>query len=338
MEEFKNNTDIDPNFDNKPRNYQDPNNENKHNNEKSIFKTNELIEKSSILMRLVLFLVGFFGLQAIALILSMFLSSLKNASFLVNFISYLIIFIAFTLILFLNKRKLGMTFLKEFKDYKVYIFGVAGFAIMFLMNLLFSLGYKNIPNYGQNLNQSGIEDMVSNNIFSNILLFLEIVIFAPYIEEFTYRLGLAGAISGNKRNYILGIIISSIVFGLIHFNGLSISLLQMQVKSVVAVGGSAGETAIKVIMETLNIKETLGSSLLSSENIDNIYKVLNIYMMNEWLNLPIYILSGLILNLAYFFSGKLASSFMTHFTNNLLSYISMFTPSNAVFLNAVFLI
>ncbi len=311
----------------------DQNNHDDDNKNNGVFKSNQLVETTSFAFKLILFLVGFLGLQAVAFIVSIMLQKVNDYSYWVNLVTYIIIFAIFAVLIFTNKNKAGLTFLKEFKDYKVYLYGLASFAIMFLINFIFNLAYSKIPGYGENLNQNGVESFVSNNVLKNFLLFFEIVIFAPFIEEFTYRLGLCGICSGKKRNYIIGIIVSSLVFGLIHFNAFTLYVSKVSIDAAIKIENAE---AISSLCSSLGI--TISGNPLDSQNIDLITSKLNTLIMNEWLNLPIYIISGVILNLSYLLSGKLASSFTTHFTNNLFSYITMFIPSQSVVANCLILI
>ena len=303
------------------------------NNDNRKFKC-YLIDNTPTWLKIVFFLLGLIGLRIVATITSLILSSLNLSSASLsmwgNFIPYLLLFIIFIVLLFKLKSKgknLGMTFLNEFKSWKTYAFGFGCFALTYLVNIIFSLSYSQIPGYGANLNQSALEDMINGNSSAYLaLFFFEIVIFAPFTEELTYRVGLCGLCSGKKHNYILGIIISSIVFGLIHFNGFELQSYKVIFNSIDIENCSTTTDNCKDILNMLNDFNTS----LGFEAVTDIVEAkqialnnLNILIRNEWLNLPIYIISGAILATSFCYSGKLSSSFLAHSVNNLVSFIVM---------------
>ena len=56
-----------------------------------------------------------------------------------------------------------------------------------------------------------------------------------------------------------------------------------------------------------------------------LFEAYRVRMINEWLNLPIYISSGFILGLTYISSGKMASSWISHMLLNSISCIEVMT-------------
>lgn len=309
---------------------------NNPNNDDRVFKC-FFIDVTPTWLKVVFFLTGLIGLNVIATIVSLLLTTLNLSSAQLslwgNFIPYLLIFITFISLMFTIKRKgklLGVTFLKEFKSWKTYAFGFGCFALTYLINIIFSLSYANIPGYGANLNQSSLESMIKGNSPAYLVLFfLEIVIFAPFIEELTYRVGLCGLCSGKKHNYILGIIISSIVFGLIHFNALNIQSYKLLVNALDIENCPINDACYNDMLNYLNsINQTLGftndlSNISLTAARDLVINNINIAIRNEWLNLPVYILSGALLATSFCYSGKLSSSFLSHSVNNLISFILM---------------
>lgn len=278
----------------------------------SVFPKNTFLEDTSTSFKLIFMLVGFFGLKIFATIISLVLSKSNDASYWTNFLAYLFIAIIFCAVLFTHKNHQGIKFLKEFKDYKIYIFAAIGFGLMYLVNIIFSLAYSKIPDYGENINQNSVQSFFSNTqVWKNFLTFFEIVIFAPFVEELTYRVGICGLISGrtnSTQRRVLGLIITSIIFGFIHFNGFTIQMYKSMASLL------DDEEQLKTIAEGLSLTYSGKEALINS---------LDILLRNEWLNLPVYIISGIILNASFLLSGKLASSFMLHMTNNFVSYIQM---------------
>ena len=109
---------------NKSNKTHDQNNHDDDNKNNGVFKSNQLVETTSFAFKLILFLVGFLGLQAVAFIVSIMLQKVNDYSYWVNLVTYIIIFAIFAVLIFTNKNKAGLTFLKEFKDYKLcnYVF------------------------------------------------------------------------------------------------------------------------------------------------------------------------------------------------------------------------
>lgn len=185
-----------------------------------------------------LFLLGFAGLQVIAIITQLAIamplrSTLLNPDFLDQlngidsttrlalsnllngvalFSYYFIAFIIFILLIIANKNALSWV-ISCFKKSAV----AEGFAIALMMyccaiayNIISS---KLFPSATTNENQQGIENAFSA---APLLSFFSIVIFAPVVEELTYRVGLFGLIS--KKSKILAYIVTVLVFALIHFD------------------------------------------------------------------------------------------------------------------------
>lgn len=308
-------------------------NENKKVKTSSLFPENQIHSSTSLKLKLFFFLFGFIGLQVIATIVSVFFMRSKmdsdSVSFWINFLSYTICIATVIAVIFSLKSKPWKILLSELKSWKVYAFGAGVVIIMYLINIIFSLMYKSIPNYNENMNQSAINQMITKNPLFSTLSFFEIVLFAPVIEELTYRFGLGGLIVGKKKRYVVAILVSSLIFGLIHFNGLTIQMTKLEAE-IFHKAGESGNSSLIQLAESLNF--TGFANGITETSYNSFIDHLNILMRNEWLNLPIYIISGACLGSAYFFSGKLSSSIFGHALNNLLSYVFMFVPSGAMIL------
>lgn len=250
----------------------------------------------------VFFVIGFFGLQLASTLVYYILQATTfydpengrtlQGNALSTFLTYGLIFIAFFLRIFLDGRKTYAKIFKDFRDWKPYVYGAIGFAALYLVNVVFNLLYsKTVPSFGANNNQNSIEARRKASPFFTITA---VVIFAPFCEERTYRVGLLDLCGKRKR--IAGLIISALLFGLIHFD------------------------------RTPGILRNIAKA---EGNIE-LFESYRIRMINEWLNLPIYISSGLILGLTYISSGKMASSWISHALLNALSSIQVRTIASQI--------
>lgn len=255
--------------------------------------------------KLVFFLIGFLGLQLIASLVSIIATNIiyvsstngtisneayYNANALVNFFSYLILVIIFVLFIFLDKRGTYKRLFSDFKKKETYIWALIGFGLVMCIQYFFSLLYQNtVPFYGNNDNQSSIVTLCT---YQPALIFIMSVFMAPFCEELTYRLGLLDLIGHKYSRRVLGIIISAVIFGLIH-------------------------------TDFITTFESLSSAIAAEESASVIQGYREAFI-NEILNFPIYICSGLALGFTYAKSGKLASSMSSHFLVNLFSMISIF--------------
>ena len=91
-----------------------------------------------------------------------------------------------------------------------YIFG--GFAGLYLVNLVFSLGYMWIGIEGQSLNQEVVSDLIQSQ---PILMAIPVVLFVPFIEEILFR-GALFELLISKVNVIGSVIITNVLFAVLH--------------------------------------------------------------------------------------------------------------------------
>ncbi len=277
---------------------------------RKLFSESQLNQVTPLWMKLIFFVIGWLGFKVLAQLvqaamLPLYRMGIIDAGLfncLLMLIVYGLLALTFALFLFFNK-KIGKAFLLDFKDYKAILSGlVVCVVVLFAENLMSSLYSTLCPDiYGANSNQQGLQSYVSS---SPIMLFFPIVLFAPFTEELTYRVGLVDS-AGNKNRWI-GIIISAIIFGFIHFSFDSIFLCINYDQLL-----EAGSTSL-----IKSISETNIPTYYTYQEVKNM-------MLNEFLNLPIYILAGFIMAFGYAFTGKISTSITAHFTNNLISYISM---------------
>ncbi len=177
----------------------------------------------SIGWRLIFFLVGFLGLQLVASIIVTFIEIVNkdligenispDLSSLLNFLAYLIL-TTIMLAIMLAKKDTKKWFLEQFKDKNAILeglaIGAATIALSMLYSFLVSLIFQNVT---ENNNQQSIESAFGAQ---PVLSFFFIVIFAPIVEELTYRFGLFGSVS--KCSKILAYIITILVFAFLHFD------------------------------------------------------------------------------------------------------------------------
>ena len=286
-----NNQPLNPN----PKNY----------DRKLVFADSEFRDSAPTVLKLLLFLVGFLGFQLIGIVATFLFSSLSTdvvfVNALVNLITYsLTAIILFILLSAIGKGRYIKMVFKGLKQGSIYIwaFLLLGFAL-FLETVLsivsqsvISALYGDIPS--TSLNESSINEILSSS--SMYLMIAPIVLLAPLVEEFAYRLGLMDLIG--KKNKKVGLIISSLVFGLLHFNG--------YIYLILIIGDKLPE-----VINIGEVKETLLIDLSMDELVQG--------LVVECLNLPIYVFMGMALGMAYLYSGNICSSIIAHMANNGLS-------------------
>ncbi|HKM02824.1 MAG TPA: CPBP family glutamic-type intramembrane protease [Bacilli bacterium] len=129
-----------------------------------------------------------------------------------NFTRYGLIFLIMVGVLYLSKTLLPIV--KSFKKFRTYLYGIGyGFIV-----ILISIVYNNIigmivPDYGSNENQNAVESVIK---LYPLLSVIWIPFLGPIVEELGYRLGLFNTLK--KINRPIAYIVTSLIFGLIHFN------------------------------------------------------------------------------------------------------------------------
>lgn len=271
------------------------------------FERSELNDWTPLWEKIAFFLLGFLGIKLYSLIVVriIYITPLVTVTengyvistlgeTLANFLVYLLLVLSFLGFIFFDRRKTYKRIFIDFKNPVTYIWGFVGFALVLAFQLaLGNLFTATIPFYGSNSNQSSIETMTSSY---PVMLFIMTVFFAPFVEELTYRCGLIDTIGHNYKFRWLGIILSGLIFGLIHADLI---------------------TPYSELMYAY------------SENATNeVITQLRYSLYNELLNLPIYVGSGIFLGLTYAKSGKIASSMVAHFGVNLFSMVVSFIQLN----------
>lgn len=299
------------------RNYNDyPTNNPKNDEQKnrSFFNESALNNTLPMWEKIIFFVLGWLGFKFLSLVVQVILSPLYKAvgSNMFSCILMLVVYglmAIFFAIFFIVDKKAGKALINDFKDYKAMLLGVGiCFLLLFVNAIISSIYSKAFPNiYGANSNQSGLNTEVAT---SPVMLFFPIVLFAPFTEELTYRVGLVDTF-GHKKRW-LGVLISALIFGLIHFSFESI-LLYANYDGLLAQGYSS----------LIKGYDAIGEAIYYTKN------EMYIQMINEFLNLPIYILAGLIFGFGYAYTGKISTSMTAHVVNNLLSYVSILISLNA---------
>ena len=295
----------------KPKNtVQDVSPEMNYGSRKPVFQRSKLNEETPTWKKALYFLFGFIGLTLISVVvqyvfiaLGYYDSSAKSFTLkgqvYVNFFTYLIAFIGFMLFIFLDSRKSYATIFGGYKKIKtVMIFAVIGLGLIYFVNVISNVITNLSGLSSSNNNQTGISSIIQT---SPVLGFFMVVIFAPICEELTYRAGLCDLIGKNKR--WLGIVCSAVIFGFIHFDFTSI---------------------ISVISPATSYKDATGQIIqYTAEQLASNHQAALITLYTELINLPVYILSGMVLAFIYCSSGELATSITAHSFINFISFISI---------------
>lgn len=291
----------------RPQNFESENEDRK----KTFFQDSQLNQLMPLWMKIVFFFLGWLGFQVLSMFLQLAFrplyvagiidAGMYNAILMLTVYGILALFFA---LFFICNKKIGKAFLNDFKDYKAILFGFAVCVAVLVVENLISYTYQVcFPKiYGSNNNQQGLQSDVAS---SPIMLFFPIVLFAPFTEELTYRIGLVD--SFGKKNRWIGIAVSAIIFGFIHFSFDSILLY-------------ANYDALLSQHSSSLIKEV---SSITGEYVYYTFEEVRNMMVNEFLNLPIYIIAGFLMALGYAITGNISTSMSAHFMNNLISFISM---------------
>ncbi len=277
---------------------EEPKKEENSSSSSRFFLPSAMNEETPMWEKIVFLLLAILGIQIISLLIGQILVhtplylpekkalSLRGSAIL-NDVTYLIEFSLFLLLIFLDKKKTPKRIIKGFKKKTTYAYAILGFLVIFFFNQFFSLMYRHISFYARNQNQTTVSDIVLDSPFFS---FFAIVLFAPFCEEMGYRIGLVDTIGHKPKFRLLGIVLSGIIFGLIHFDFTSITQL--------FVASSSGKSAETILQ-------------------------LRYALYNELLNLPLYILPGTVLAFLYAKTGEIATSMGAHLLNNLLSFIAI---------------
>ena len=267
---------------------------------KSFFPRSELNDWLPLWEKVVFFLFGLFGLRIIATIVQLVVvvtplviindGVMKLTDFgsaFVNFLIYLLVAGGFLALVFFDKRKTYQRLFKDFTKVDTYIYAAIGFGLVFASQSILGNLFNLIPWYGTNANQEAVNDIA---LRQPVLMFITTVFLAPFVEELTYRVGVLDTLGHKYQFRWLGIVISALIFGLIH---------------------------IDVLTPWSNL---LGAISGGMEDVS----IFRYQLYTELLSLIIYVTSGLALGFTYAKSGKIASSMTAHMMVNILSMISIF--------------
>lgn len=165
--------------------------------------------------QLTLFLIGLIGLNVLATVIALFVSSLYKdhpeiSSLIINGSTYAAIIIVDIVLIW----KFFPELFSSFKNWRTYIAGFVSMAFLIGGSMLINyLMVLLVPSAGTGGNQSVAEKMVLANPFISLLI---LGLVGPLVEELTYRIGL---FSLCKRVHIIfAYIITTLVFAAIHIN------------------------------------------------------------------------------------------------------------------------
>ncbi len=239
--------------------------------------------------RAIIFLGGYFGLKVASVVVQIVLLLLQGApqteAALLNFstaLNALTYIIVFIGLAYLlwEYRK---TLFTQLKSSQTWLRGI-GFGLL-IMSVTAAYGIIStfiVPDMSDNLNQQVVESIITYNPFVS---FATIALLGPIVEEFIYRVGLFALLREKDRH--VAFIASAIIFGFIHFNMPATDGLDGVVDILVR-GDWSGDFAASLV--------------------------------NELVNIPSYILSGLLFCIAYDQEG-LGVPMVAHIFNNLTSFI-----------------
>lgn len=185
-----------------------------------------------------------------------------------------------TLVPFLFKSIKIDTLLLKGKIKKTLLTVLIGVAILYGINILINIFFSIIKFTDNAANQEAIESMFTNN--SGILIFIYCIVIAiigPLVEELIFRKAIFGCLKKfPKLNKIWKIVISGLIFGLIH------------VISGIVEGAIAGDTSL-IISEAINsityvsMGFLFGGIYVYSE--ENIYPSLIVHIINNTISIVI---------------------------------------------------
>lgn len=204
-------------------------------NREELFAPNQMEFMTPWYISLFLFIFGWLGIQIFAIIVSLICGAIwtdeTEIVVNVNLITYVVLALGFVLYLILYKKgNIAKAFGRGFKNWRTYVFGIAGFLIMTGLTAIIMVIISSLyPSLGDNQNEGSINQM-TELYFART--FIMVVILAPFCEEMTYRYGLFSCIK-TKIGRVPAYIISPLVFALIHFDTVGvISELTNDVKNM----------------------------------------------------------------------------------------------------------
>lgn len=164
---------------------------------------------------LMMFLIGFMGMTAIALVFSFVFANIYQnnnelGEMLVNTFTYIALFVILVLVLLPYLRNL----MDRFKNPFAYMWAGIGTAALLVFSIVYSVIIQTlIPDIGEGGNQTAVNNMVVSYPLVSILI---IGIIGPIAEELTYRIGLFSLF--RRVHPVLAYAGTAIIFGFIHFD------------------------------------------------------------------------------------------------------------------------
>ena len=171
------------------------------------------------------FLMGWIGLQVIAVIIQIITATIFSAGtyltpnqvvyvpgvqMMINTTTYLLLAVILTAITYIDLPKL----LRSFAQYQSILAGVGCVLSIFAFNFIYGIIISFIPTpVTDNVNQTNVVNLQAMYPYLGLLIF---GIVAPVCEELTYRTGLFSLLKRRSRALAYGVTIA--VFALIHAN------------------------------------------------------------------------------------------------------------------------
>lgn len=187
-------------------------------------KTNELYAQRDIYDKMVflhplaqggLFLGGFayVGMVFCQLFWSIFFGGIANEGLrntLIVFFAYIMVFGGLLSITLITRRK---SFISKFTRPMDYLYGLGFAGLLVIASIVVGMIVSLFHTETINGNQATIEDTINNYPIIAVLI---VILLGPVCEELTYRVGLYSFL--RRYNFVLAIIVTSLVFGFIHFD------------------------------------------------------------------------------------------------------------------------
>lgn len=103
---------------------------------------------------------------------------------------------------------------------KILIWALVGLGIMYGTNIILNILYTALKLEGDAANQESITTMLTSSpVFLKIIYSLIIVLGAPLVEELIFRKALFGFLKAKKFKPVMCIVLSALLFGLLHIIG-----------------------------------------------------------------------------------------------------------------------
>ena len=213
------------------------------------------------------FLIGFFGLNIITIIVTIFLAGVYNNNqplglMLINTISYVLVFIG--LLAYNFSCHLKGYFIKYFKDKEAYLFGIFMAVVLLTLSTLCSIFADGLFPNQVGGNQNAAVDLVNSYPVISLLV---LGFLGPIVEELTYRVGLFNFMARTKR--WIAYLVEVLVFALLHFDFSGNLLLELANLPAYLVAG---------LVLTYTYEKKGPAASMTAHIINNVFSVITIIL------------------------------------------------------------